>query len=492
MVVLRVLCEHLARDTRQIELFYLEAEAAAKLNHKNIVRASRAICTDGIHLMAIEHKPAMESLYELLSRRGWLDPSLAVRITCQVAAAIDYAHGLDVLHLNLQPQSILLDSVGNVLVTDFGIHRRDDLDWARSERSSRILPYYVSPEQAKGERVGQSSDIYSLGVLLFEMLTDRLPFNAESQEAIKRKHIMQAPLQPQLFRSSISRPLSEITIKLLEKKPGGRIQTGKGVISLLGMLHDVDRPAATVRVEEKLTGISVEDARFEPLETQSGNWREEPLNAPEPEPIPEPEGSREPGKPENPITALSREIARPEEEAELAKGESEDREPDETPAIAVIDYPVRQFHENTFAYDAVSNPRGSFLQQPTALASTPGRRFPWYSTLIIGAFVIATGVLALARADSLQGIFSSQTAERGSGPLNQEPLPSQALSPSEVTKAQPVQTGEERAPPSQVAQVAASSVTGAAVRAEKPRVKESSRRSKNKSWKYRLRRRARQ
>jgi hypothetical protein len=388
MVLLRVLRDQMARDPRQIEMFYLEAEAAAGLKHKNIVKASKAISTGGFHFMVVEHKPGMETLRDLLGRKGWLEPSLAIGITCQVASALDYAHGLGVLHLNLQPENVLLDPDGNVLVTNFGIPRGDDLDWAHNERSRRMLSYYVSPEQAKEERVDQSSDLYSLGVILFEMLTDRLPFNAENREAIRRKHIMQAPLQPHLFRSSISRPLSEVTIKLLEKRPGSRIQNGAALISLLGRLRDVDQPAATVRAEEKVMDV--------------------------------------PDEPVNSTAVVSQEIARA-EEAEPATGETTGREPYATPAIAVIDYPVRQFYESASAREEETGPSGSYLQHPAALASTGRERLPWYAMLIIGAIVVAAAAFALARANYLPGIFRSETTESTPAVVNKdEPLPSEA------------------------------------------------------------------
>jgi serine/threonine protein kinase len=451
-VMLRVLRDQAARDPRQVELFYLEADTAAELRHRNIVKSSRATSADGFHFMVTEHKHGVETLRDLLGRKGWLEPSLAVGITCQVAAALDYAHGLGVLHLNLQPENLLIDPDGNVLVTNFGIPRRDDLDWAHKDRSQRMSSQYVSPEQAKCDRVDQWSDIYSLGVVLFEMLTDRLPFNAESQEVIKRKHITQTPLQPHLFRASISRPLSEITVKLLEKKPGGRIQNGAALVSSLGRLIDIDQPAsarpAAERGAERIEGV-----------------RDEPAY---------------------PVTGGSQEIASA-EEAESQAAEADDRQAYESPAINIIDHPVRQFYESTSAPEAVTGLRRPFSQQPTAPAPSGRGRLPLYAMLIIGALVVAAAAFVMARANYLQGFFRPQTTEIAPAAVDQsEPQP------SSDAKADPVQSeGQGATEPPQGPPALPASVAGASVRAATPRVRQSPRRSKYKPRKYRLRRRAR-
>jgi len=445
LVMLRVLRDQAARDPLQVELFYLEAEAAAGLRHRNIAKSSKATSADGFHFMAVEHKPGVETLRDLLGRKGWLDPSLAVGITCQAAAALDYAHGLGVLHLNMQPESLLIDPDGNVLVTNFGIPRRDDLDWAHKERSHRMPSQYVSPEQAKGDRVDQWSDIYSLGVMLFEMLTDRLPFNAENQEVIKRKHITQTPLQPHLFRAGISRPLSEVTTKLLEKKPAGRIQNGAALVALLGRLYDINQPASARPAAKRL-----EDETDEPAD---------------------------------PVTGSSQEIAEA-EEAESPAAEPDDRQAYEPPAIDIIDYPVRQFYESTSAPEAVTGPSRSLLQQPAALAPTGRGRLPLYAMLIIGAIVVAAAAFVMARANYLQGFFRSETTEIAPAAVDQGEPP-----PTSDAKADPAQGeggGTTEPPPALPA-----SVAGASVRAATPRVRQSPRRSKYKPRKYRLRRRAR-
>ena len=239
-VRLKVLSDDAAADGAQKELFYLEAAAAAKLSHQNITRTTEAEELGGIHFCTIEQRPNVESLRALLDMRSWLEIDVATSIALQVADALDYAHRMGVLHLNLDPANILIDGDGRVLVTDFGISADQELAWTHADRSGRHCLQYTSPEQIQGPHADSRSDLYSLGIILFEMLTDRVPFDSTDTGLVKRKHLTQAPHPPQLFRQGISNYLSALVLTLLEKNPEWRFRTSAQLQTALSKVTPAD------------------------------------------------------------------------------------------------------------------------------------------------------------------------------------------------------------------------------------------------------------
>ncbi len=242
-VKLKVLSDDAAVDEVQKELFYLEAAAAAKLSHQNITRTTEAEELGGIHFCTIEQSPNAESLRDLLDIRSWLEIDVAVSIALQIADALDYARQVGVLHLNLNPANILIEGDGRVLVTDFGIGADQELAWAQTDRSGRHCLQYASPEQIQGSYADSRSDLYSLGIILFEMLTDRVPFDSTDAGLVKRKHLTQAPHPPQLFRQGISNYLSALVLTLLEKNPDWRFRTSGQLQTALSKVAPAESPS---------------------------------------------------------------------------------------------------------------------------------------------------------------------------------------------------------------------------------------------------------
>ena len=222
LIRLKVLSSLLADDSRQVELFRLEASAAASLSHSNIIKSARAEEVNGVHFCVLEERPGVITLHEWLKKKGWPDVDEAVRVGHQIADSLEYAHSQGVLHLALKPDDVLLDEEGNVLVSGFGIARAKHLIWARQERSRRCPARYISPEQVISADVDQRSDLYLLGLLLFEMLTDRAPFESGDEASLRLKHLTRAPAPPHMFRENISRMLSQTVLDLLAKRPDGR------------------------------------------------------------------------------------------------------------------------------------------------------------------------------------------------------------------------------------------------------------------------------
>jgi serine/threonine-protein kinase len=219
LVTVELLSQVAARDPKQVELFYLEAEAGARLQHPNIARAYKAEPFGQTHQRRASHLPDVQTLRELLVHGGWFDPARATRIIEQIADALAYAHGAGVLHLNLQPEHIWLGGDDWVFITGFGIPEGEQFVWARRLRASRSAPPYLSPEQLCGQVGGRASDLYALGVIFYEMLTDRVPFDSNDLDQLKLRHKVKTPRPPHEFNHDLTPEISDTVMALLTRDP---------------------------------------------------------------------------------------------------------------------------------------------------------------------------------------------------------------------------------------------------------------------------------
>jgi eukaryotic-like serine/threonine-protein kinase len=229
-LALKVLKEHYAKDERFVGRFWREAQSAAALNHQNVVQIyDQGRTQDGRHYIAMEYVPG-GSLEDLILRRGSLGPSEAARLASQVAEALQAAHRGGIVHRDIKPQNVLLGEAGDAKVADFGIA----LAASRSSTSGTNLlfgtPSYMSPEQAMGERVGPESDLYSLGVVLYEMLTGTVPFAAEGPLATAMKHLTELPLPPRRRNASVPEAMDVLVMRLLSKDPKDRCASAAQLI----------------------------------------------------------------------------------------------------------------------------------------------------------------------------------------------------------------------------------------------------------------------
>src|ERR687890_660328 len=229
-VALKVMSSRYAGDEEFVERFKREAQSAAALSHPNIVSIfDRGESEDGTYYIAMEYLPG-GTLKNRILKRGALPARTAAAVALQMAEALRAAHERDVIHRDIKPHNILITGQGDVKVTDFGIARAAAS--STMTRTGHILgtAHYISPEQAMGEPVGPASDLYSLGVVLYEMLTGELPFDAETPLGIAMKHVNSHLRQPKELNPEVPDGINAITLRLLAKNPEDRYSSDAELI----------------------------------------------------------------------------------------------------------------------------------------------------------------------------------------------------------------------------------------------------------------------
>jgi beta-lactam-binding protein with PASTA domain/predicted Ser/Thr protein kinase len=219
-VALKLLHRRFAEDAEFVERFRREASSAAGLQHPNVVSVYDRGEWDGTYYIAMEYLPG-RSLKDAIRQEAPLDPVRAIDITVQILKAARFAHRKGIVHRDLKPHNVMMDDEDRVKVTDFGIARAGASDMTETG-SIMGTAQYLSPEQAQGHAVSQSSDLYSIGVILFELLTGHVPFDAESAVTIALKHVSEAPPAPTVFDPSVPPALEAVTLWALEKDPAAR------------------------------------------------------------------------------------------------------------------------------------------------------------------------------------------------------------------------------------------------------------------------------
>lgn len=226
-VTIKVLRPEYVSDQDFVRRFRREAQAAASLSHPNVVSIYDVGYEDETHFIVMEYVKG-QSLKALIEERGPLPLRLAINYACQIAQALDHAHRHGIIHRDIKPHNILLNSDGRVKVTDFGIAQAVTSS-TLTYNNGAILGsvHYFSPEQARGGQTGEKADIYSLGIVLYEMLTGRVPYAADSPVSVAMKHLQEPFPDPRAFNTEIPTVITQVIRKAVEKDPARRFQSAQ-------------------------------------------------------------------------------------------------------------------------------------------------------------------------------------------------------------------------------------------------------------------------
>ena len=230
-VALKLLYERFAADPDFVERFRREAQAAAGLQHPNVVSVYDRGEYGDTYYIAMEYLPG-RSLKQLIREEAPLAPLRAIEIVLQILKAARFAHRRGVIHRDLKPHNVIVDDADQAKVTDFGIARAGASDMTETG-SIMGTAQYLSPEQAQGFSVGAGSDLYSVGVVLYEMLTGRVPFDADSPVTIALKHVSEAPVPPSQLNPLVPPELEQVVLWVLNKNPSDRPADADQLITAL-------------------------------------------------------------------------------------------------------------------------------------------------------------------------------------------------------------------------------------------------------------------
>jgi serine/threonine protein kinase len=236
-VAIKMLRPELSRQPHVVERFRSEAVTLAKLNHPNIATLYSFLRQGEDFFMVMEFVRG-ETLESLIGKLGAMPFGRAVALFCQALEGIDHAHKMGIVHRDIKPANMMLTETGSIKVMDFGIARVLGTD--RMTKTGHLIGTveYMSPEQVRGEETDARSDIYSLGILLYEMLTGRVPFNSTSEYEIMRSHIEAAPTPPRTFVPQLPVIVEQAIMRALAKKPEARQRSANEFRMMLPQVND--------------------------------------------------------------------------------------------------------------------------------------------------------------------------------------------------------------------------------------------------------------
>ena len=230
-VALKLLYRRFAEDEEFVERFRREASSAAGLQHSNVVGVYDRGEWDGTYYIAMEYLEGV-TLKQLINTRGPLPPLEAIDIAEQILRAARFAHRRGIIHRDIKPHNVIVDEDGRAKVTDFGIARAGASDMTETG-SIMGTAQYLSPEQAQGHAVSARSDLYAIGIVLYEMLAGRVPFDGDSAVTIALKQVSEAPVPPSAYNMAVPPELDAIVLRALEKEPERRYADADEFIAAL-------------------------------------------------------------------------------------------------------------------------------------------------------------------------------------------------------------------------------------------------------------------
>ena len=302
-VAIKLIKPELVTSRDIVERFQREAIAASRLDHPNIVTIyDLGQADDGTLYIAME-LVAGRSLKDLIVSEGPLDMSRAIELVTKICSALTVAHNADVIHRDLKPQNIMVYETTNgsevPKLLDFGIAKTFETDGPALTSTGMVLgtPQYMSPEQAKGLPVDKRSDLYALGIILYEMLTGKVPFNDTSVPAVLVKHLNEQPVPPSQIRADLKNGAEAVVLRCLEKEPDARYQDAESLAQALNQV-DLDEqthivtPVAEVTAPPSTIPAAAGHAESIQTEIPSSPQTEPPSLEPDPVPPPAPRMTR--------------------------------------------------------------------------------------------------------------------------------------------------------------------------------------------------------
>ena len=245
-VALKILPPKLALNKSYISRFLREARVAAKLNHENIIYVIDVGESKGVYYFAMEFVEG-KTVAEILKEKGRLPESQVIEISLQVAKALDHAYSYGIIHRDIKPANIMITDQDNVLkLCDFGLAKELDLHSSVTTHGTVAgTPFYISPEQIKGEDVDTRSDIYSMGATMYHLVTGELPFPGTSAPIVMVKQLHERPAPPRTKNPRISRALDALIMKCLAKDINQRYQSPSELVSILTKLSGPSKKKGT-------------------------------------------------------------------------------------------------------------------------------------------------------------------------------------------------------------------------------------------------------
>ena len=273
IIALKVLHDSLSTDSSYVEPFRREASLASSIDHPNVVKIFEVGHDGNQHFMALELLP--ESLARVIEGGGQMRLDRATEFGIQIADGLAEAHALGIVHRDIKPQNVLIGTDGVAKVTDFGIARSESLTSMTATGAVMGTPHYMSPEQSRGEEVDARSDVYSLGCMLYQMVTDALPFKGNTPLAVIRQQIEAEPTPMRELRSDLTPGLESVVERAMAKDPDSRFQSvselSTALRAALSEAEAAPRSGGRARVESP---VAPPVTPAQPAVTPSDTWME--------------------------------------------------------------------------------------------------------------------------------------------------------------------------------------------------------------------------
>ena len=248
-VAIKIMKRELSQDADYVSRFQREAEAASKMTHHNIVNLLDVGMDGNDRYLVMEYVQGI-TLKQLITEKQRLPAATAAQICIRILSALQHAHEQGIVHRDIKPQNILVANDGHIKVADFGIARIANSKTLTRDDSVMGTVYYYSPEQATGQKVGATSDIYSTGIVLYEMLTGRVPFGGETQVAIAMQHLHAKPTPIEQLAPDVPPAIISVCMRAMAKDPANRYQTARDMAAELRMAMEGRVSEMLPRLEE--------------------------------------------------------------------------------------------------------------------------------------------------------------------------------------------------------------------------------------------------